>query len=345
MRQRNKILKILLFSMIALEEAYLSYANSTISIAINSSITHTSTTSTSRITTSTSSTMMALGTTEQPEDQEGLFSTPARTVGAIYAIGFIALLLLYACIASSRDQGGGINCSDESTKEDMLALLFILLWPIMLLTGLSYACYYSLASNSQNNKNDPQNAEKQQPSTEKIAIDYLRTHSTPPINQREFSIHPQYGYANPPLTRAVQSGDSEEVIRLLNANASPNEPNKEGITPVHNAACYQQTAILTLLIQANGDVNQKSKVGETPLHYSAAGNDSNIVKILLKNSAKIFKSGNGETPLEKVRRYNREKITPTNEIILNLLINHEQRQKMPEEEVFEGFEITGGYTK
>ena len=48
-----------------------------------------------------------------------------------------------------------------------------------------------------------------------------------------------------------------------------NAKNKNGLTPLHNAAVYGHDELVRLLIDSDADVNAKTNTGNTALHRAA----------------------------------------------------------------------------
>ena len=88
-----------------------------------------------------------------------------------------------------------------------------------------------------------------------------------------------------------QRWGSQSIVKyLLQRNADPNIPGKDGMTPVHLAAKNESPFaldIMKLLLAAKGNPNAVSKDKDTPIHF-AAQNRSNsaaeIMDLLLNNT-------------------------------------------------------------
>lgn len=71
------------------------------------------------------------------------------------------------------------------------------------------------------------------------------------------------------LYRAVRAGNLRAVKRALRGRADVNRAAPDGTTPLHVAAYWGETEIVTLLVAAGADVHRKDDQGWTPLHAAA----------------------------------------------------------------------------
>lgn len=106
------------------------------------------------------------------------------------------------------------------------------------------------------------------------------------------------------LQRACKKGNIEDVKRLIERGASPNECDFCGFTCLHEAALEGHVDIVEFLIEKGADVNKQAlKAGdlETPLIDAAENKHFETVKILLQNGAdpRIFNI-DGFTALTKI---------------------------------------------
>ncbi|MEK6320525.1 MAG: ankyrin repeat domain-containing protein [Acidobacteriota bacterium] len=90
---------------------------------------------------------------------------------------------------------------------------------------------------------------------------------------------------NSALLRAVNSGDTVEVRRLVEAGADVNTASNSGVTPLMNAAGMGNKEAVELLIQKGADVNHRTSGNYTPLMQAALVGQTEIVKILLDAGA------------------------------------------------------------
>ncbi len=103
------------------------------------------------------------------------------------------------------------------------------------------------------------------------------------------------------LPRQVQRSDKTAVGWILFIGANPNNPDSEGLTPLHVA---KDPSIVQQLVSYGADVHADSKSQNTPLHcafrLSEEKDKIEIIKILVKNGANLNAIGdNGKTLLEK----------------------------------------------
>jgi len=90
---------------------------------------------------------------------------------------------------------------------------------------------------------------------------------------------------NSALLRAVNTGDTFEVRRLVEAGANVNAENNSGVTPLMNAAGMGNKEAVELLIQKGADVNHRTSGNYTPLMQAALVGQMEMVKILLDAGA------------------------------------------------------------
>ena len=74
---------------------------------------------------------------------------------------------------------------------------------------------------------------------------------------------------NTPLLSAVNTGDTAEVRRLIEAGADVNAANNAGVTPLMNAGGMGNKEAVELLIQKGADVNHRTSGNYTPLMQAA----------------------------------------------------------------------------
>ncbi len=99
---------------------------------------------------------------------------------------------------------------------------------------------------------------------------------------------------------AAESGNVQEVDRLLDAGADVNVRDSRGETPLFSAALSGSKEIAESLIAHGADVNATDRDGLTPLHLAAYQSRREIVKLLVGKSANVnAKTREGSTPLIK----------------------------------------------
>ena len=90
------------------------------------------------------------------------------------------------------------------------------------------------------------------------------------------------------------------VLRLLHAAAPRlvNEPNGDGVKPIHLAAFHDRADSILFIKEAGGDLNTTSRSGTTALHVAAAQGNSDVCTTLLNAGADHGAiNGSGNTAL------------------------------------------------
>jgi len=82
-----------------------------------------------------------------------------------------------------------------------------------------------------------------------------------------------------------RGGHLEVVKLLLEHGADPNVKNRDGKTPLHNAASEGHLEVVKLLLERGADPNVKDDDGNTPLHNAAWRGHLEVVKLLLEHGA------------------------------------------------------------
>ena len=106
------------------------------------------------------------------------------------------------------------------------------------------------------------------------------------------------------LSNAARTGNIAEVKKHLAAGADVNAKDKDGGTPLHQAARNGHKEVADLLIAKGANVNAVGDLfGGTPLHAAAFGDHKEIVELLIAKgadvNAKVASGFNkGMTPLD-----------------------------------------------
>lgn len=89
------------------------------------------------------------------------------------------------------------------------------------------------------------------------------------------------------LHDAAQSGDIEEVKRLLDEGRQPNEFDDLGKTPLHYATEGRHLDVMKLLIDSGASVNAHDErvIGNTPLGEVAGSCSYEVAKLLIDSGA------------------------------------------------------------
>ena len=100
--------------------------------------------------------------------------------------------------------------------------------------------------------------------------------------------------------RFFETTTAEEVARCLGGGADPMARNRQGTTPLHFAAGYNENSAVTLaLINTKARPNLRDKKGNTPLHFAAEYNYNGALIIALLDAGADANARNdlGTTPL------------------------------------------------
>ena len=112
-----------------------------------------------------------------------------------------------------------------------------------------------------------------------------------------------------PLLNAVNSGDTVELRRLVEAGADVNAASSSGVTPLMNAAGMGNKEAVEYLIQKGANVNHRTSGNYTPLMNTALVGHIEILKILLAAGADpTVKDTGGRTALSYAEEHERKDI-------------------------------------
>jgi ankyrin repeat protein len=113
-------------------------------------------------------------------------------------------------------------------------------------------------------------------------------------------------FPSTPLLMLASWHRTDSVRALLDAGASVDQPDDDGITPLGWAAISNRVEMARLLIQRGADVNHVDKKGMTPLLYAASidFSDGSLIDLLLRSGAKPgARTKEGLTALDLARQY------------------------------------------
>lgn len=100
-----------------------------------------------------------------------------------------------------------------------------------------------------------------------------------------------------PLHRAAALGQTDEIVRLIDAGHSPDEVDQEsGGTALHSAAIRVQVASMKALLAHGADIDRLDSLGESALSIAAGDEDDRGVEYLLSVGADVF-AGSDDLPL------------------------------------------------
>ncbi|XP_036375699.1 protein phosphatase 1 regulatory subunit 12A-like isoform X5 [Megalops cyprinoides] len=98
---------------------------------------------------------------------------------------------------------------------------------------------------------------------------------------------------------ACSSGDTEEVLRLLDRGADINYANVDGLTALHQACIDDNVDMVTFLVEHGASINQPDNEGWIPLHAAASCGYMDIAEYLISQGANVgVVNSEGETPLD-----------------------------------------------
>ncbi|KAJ8381431.1 hypothetical protein SKAU_G00022090 [Synaphobranchus kaupii] len=98
---------------------------------------------------------------------------------------------------------------------------------------------------------------------------------------------------------ACSSGDTEEVLRMLDRGADINYANVDGLTALHQACIDDNVDMVTFLVVHGASINQPDNEGWIPLHAAASCGYMDIAEYLISQGANVgVVNSEGETPLD-----------------------------------------------
>ena len=90
------------------------------------------------------------------------------------------------------------------------------------------------------------------------------------------------------LHRAVRNVDINECRHLVqNGIIDVNEPDLNGMTPLHYACFYANSVIIKFLVRAGANVNTQDNDGRTPVLILSYFMDSGCIEFLIQNGADL----------------------------------------------------------
>mmetsp|Transcript_7922 Transcript_7922/g.13713 ORF Transcript_7922/g.13713 Transcript_7922/m.13713 type:complete len:181 (+) Transcript_7922:151-693(+) len=108
------------------------------------------------------------------------------------------------------------------------------------------------------------------------------------------------GAALPPIFDAADNCDLAKLVECLQEDPKSLESrNKDGWTPLHQAAFSGHVDIIAALLKAGAKINAKCNDGDTPLHYASAQGNLKCIKPLVDGGADLeARDQDGESPMD-----------------------------------------------
>ncbi|XP_060135661.1 protein phosphatase 1 regulatory subunit 12A isoform X3 [Zootoca vivipara] len=98
---------------------------------------------------------------------------------------------------------------------------------------------------------------------------------------------------------ACSSGDTDEVLRLLERGADINYANVDGLTALHQACIDDNVDMVKFLVENGANINQPDNEGWIPLHAAASCGYLDIAEYLISHGAHVGAvNSEGDTPLD-----------------------------------------------
>jgi ankyrin repeat protein len=98
------------------------------------------------------------------------------------------------------------------------------------------------------------------------------------------------------LILAASIGNIEQLSKLLEEGAHPDQRDAEGCSALHWAADRGQCDVITQLLQAGADINAVDGDGLTPLHYAALAEQKEAAIALVEGGSDLsIENQDGDT--------------------------------------------------
>jgi hypothetical protein len=99
------------------------------------------------------------------------------------------------------------------------------------------------------------------------------------------AVRKKQGASADQLWSAIETGDSNQFEKFLASGPAINFMDKDGVTPLMHAACYNRVEVVKTLIERGADVNAVRADGFTPLLLAIFFGHLDVVRVLVENGA------------------------------------------------------------
>eukprot|EP01102_Stenamoeba_stenopodia_P011499 TRINITY_DN3542_c0_g1_i1.p1 TRINITY_DN3542_c0_g1~~TRINITY_DN3542_c0_g1_i1.p1 ORF type:complete len:101 (+),score=6.30 TRINITY_DN3542_c0_g1_i1:348-650(+) len=90
------------------------------------------------------------------------------------------------------------------------------------------------------------------------------------------------------------------------SGADLNARNRDGVTPLHNAAYHGNIPLISILLEHGAKIDVPNRVGETALHWAARMGKQSAITFMLEKGADSNLRGDFGTPLDIVYKRRQE---------------------------------------
>jgi len=96
------------------------------------------------------------------------------------------------------------------------------------------------------------------------------------------------------LLEAVKAAESERALVLLDGVRDVDQPEPDGMTPLHYAVLNNDLAVTQALLRAGADVNARTRYEVSPIYLAAQNGSAELTRLLLDNGAnanEVYREG------------------------------------------------------
>jgi ankyrin repeat protein len=101
------------------------------------------------------------------------------------------------------------------------------------------------------------------------------------------AVRKKQGTSADQLWSAIETGDASQFEKFLASGPAINFMDKDGVTPLMYAACYNRVEVVKTLIERGADVNAVRADGFTPLLLAIFFGHIDVVRVLVENGADV----------------------------------------------------------